>query len=232
MFYIDPIYIIIMIPALALSLFAQYKVKHAFKKYSKVRPSSNLSGAEASRKLLEQNGLYDVVVEKHKGNLNDHYDPRHKVLRLSPQVHDGRSLAALGVAAHETGHALQDANNYVPMKLRSGLVPVASFGSKMAMPLFFIGILLVGWMQSPIGYLLMNIAILAFTIAVIFQLITLPVEFNASGRAMHMLTDGGLISDSEYKQTRAILNAAALTYIAAAASAVLTLLYLILRSRR
>ncbi len=231
MFYLDPLYLMMMVPAFILTIFAQIKVKHAFNKYSKVPVSSNLTGAEASRRLLESNGLNDVLVEETGGKLSDYYDPRTKVLRLSQPVFEGRTLASVGVAAHETGHALQDKNKYFPMKLRSGLVPVANFGSNFAMPMFFIGILIVGWLRSPVGYLLMNLGILMFTVAVVFQLITLPVEFNASRRAMVMLRENGLITEEEYRPTKSVLSAAALTYVAAAATAILTLLYLILRSQ-
>lgn len=231
MFFFDPLYLMIMAPVLAFTLYAQFKVKSAFRKYSKVQPSSGLSGHEASRRLLDSNGLPDVVVDQVAGNLSDNYDPRARILHLSPDVYNGRSLAALGVAAHEVGHAMQDARGYWPMKLRSGLVPAANFGSQMAIPLFFVGLLIVGWFHSSAGYLVMNIGILVFAVAVAFQIVTLPVEFNASRRAMTQLAASGIISSDEYRPTRKVLSAAALTYVAATASAVMTLLYLILRSR-
>ncbi len=163
--------------------------------------------------------------------MSDNYDPRARILHLSPDVYDGLSLAALGVAAHEAGHAMQDARGYWPMRLRAGLVPAANFGSQMAIPMFFVGLLVVGWFHSSVGYLIMNIGIVIFAIAVLFQIVTLPVEFNASRRAMAQLADSGIITGDEYQPTRRVLSAAALTYVAAAASAVVTLLYLILRSR-
>jgi len=218
-----------MAPALIFSLYAQFKVKSAFKKYSKVAPRSGLTGAQASRHLLDTNGLQDVAIEAIPGNLSDNYDPRTRILRLSPDVYEGKSLAAVGVAAHEAGHALQDAHGYWPMKIRAGLVPAANFGSQMALPLFFIGLLTVGWFRSPLGYLIMNVAIIVFAVAVVFQIVTLPVELNASRRAMAGLSDGGIITQEEYGPTRKVLSAAAMTYIAAAATAIMTLIYLIIR---
>lgn len=220
-----------MAPVLIFTLFAQYRVKSAFRKYSQVAPLSGLTGAQASRRLLDSNNLQDVAIDKVQGNLSDNYDPRARILHLSPDVYDGLSLAALGVAAHEAGHAMQDARGYWPMRLRAGLVPAANFGSQMAIPMFFVGLLVVGWFHSSVGYLIMNIGIVIFAIAVLFQIVTLPVEFNASRRAMAQLADSGIITGDEYQPTRRVLSAAALTYVAAAASAVVTLLYLILRSR-
>ncbi len=229
MFFFDPVYLLFMAPALIFSLYAQFKVKSAFNKYSKVAPRSGLTGAEASRRLLDGNGLQDVAIEQIQGTLSDNYSPRTRILRLSPEVYQGKSLAAVGVAAHEAGHALQDARGYWPMKLRSGLVPAANFGSQMALPLFFVGLLTVGWFRSSIGYLIMNVAIIVFAIAVVFQLVTLPVEINASRRALAGLSDGNIITQEEYGPTRKVLSAAAMTYIAAAATAIMTLIYLIIR---
>lgn len=230
-FYFDPLYLLMVSPAIILALYAQAKVRWTFNKYSKVRASSGLSGAETSKKILSQNGLTDIAVERTTGRLSDHYDPRRKILALSPEVYGGNSLASLGVAAHETGHALQHARRYFPMKIRSGLLPVANFGSQMAWPLLIIGFLLVGWLRTPIGYLLINIGIFAFGLAVLFQVINLPVEYNASRRAMTILRDGGYISQAEYRPTKSVLSAAALTYVAAAAAAILQLLYLVMRSQ-
>lgn len=231
MFFFDPFYFVFLLPAIIFTLYAQWRVKHTYKKYSQVAPLSGMTGAETSRRLLDSSGLKDVFIEPAAGELTDYYDPRHKLLKLSESVYNGRSLAALGVAAHETGHALQDKNKYFPMKIRSGLVPMANIGSQMAMPLFFVGILVTAWFRSPIGYVIMNIAILGYGLAVLFTLITLPVEFNASRRAMVLLQKNGLITDAEYGPTRKVLSAAALTYVAAAATAILTLLYLIIRSQ-
>lgn len=231
MFFFDPLYFVMLIPAIALSIWAQVKVKSAFERYSKVAPSSHAAGAEAAERILRQNGLGDVKVEVGEGMLTDFYDPRRKVLKLSPEVYQGRSLAALGIAAHEAGHALQHARGYAPLKLRSGLVPAANFGSQMAFPLIFLGFLFAR-SGASISPLLINLGILAFSIAVLFQVVTLPVEFNASRRAMAVLEESGLITAEEREPTRAVLNAAALTYMAAALAAVLQLLYFILRSQR
>lgn len=231
-FFIDPLYLLFMAPAFLFSLYAQFKVNSAFKRYSQVAPSSGMTGAEASRVLLDRNGLNDVAIEQVSGNLSDNYDPRTRVLRLSQGVYAEKSLAALGIAAHETGHALQDARHYWPMKLRGGLVPAANIGTRMAWPLFFLGIVFAAWFRQPqIGGLIMNIAIVVFTIAVFFTVITLPVEFNASRRAMAMLSESGVINQDEYRPTRKVLSAAAMTYLAAAAVAILQLLYMIIRSR-
>lgn len=231
MFFFDPVYLVLMAPVLIFTFYAQFKVKSAFKKYSNIGPSSGMSGAEASRVILDRNGLQDVAIDQVQGSLSDNYDPRARVLHLSTDVFAGRSLAALGVAAHEAGHALQDARGYLPMKIRSGLVPVANFGSQAAMPLFFVGLLVTGWFHSSIGGLIMNVAIIVFAVAVLFQIVTLPVEFNASRRAMAELSASGVINDDEYRPARKVLSAAAMTYVAAAASAIMTLLYLVLRSR-
>lgn len=220
-----------MAPVLIFTFYAQFKVKSAFKKYSKVGPSSGMSGGEASRIILDRNGLQDVAIDQVQGSLSDNYDPRARILHLSPDVYAGRSLASLGVAAHEAGHALQDARGYWPMKLRSGLVPAANFGSQAAMPLFFVGLLVTGWLHSSIGGLIMNVAIMMFAVAVMFQIVTLPVELNASRRAMSELSTSGVINADEYVPARRVLSAAAMTYVAAAASAIMTLLYLVLRSR-
>lgn len=231
MFFFDPVYLVLMAPVLIFTFYAQFKVKSAFNKYSKVGPSSGMTGAQASRIILDRNSLQDVAIDQVPGSLSDNYDPRVRILHLSPDVYDGRSLAALGVAAHEAGHALQDARGYWPMKLRSGLVPAANFGSQAAIPLFFVGLLVTGWFHSSIGGLIMNAAILVFAVAVLFQIVTLPVELNASRRAMAELSSSGVINEDEYRPARKVLSAAALTYVAAAASAVMTLLYLIIRSR-
>lgn len=227
-FFYDPTYILI-IPALILALYAQFKVQSTFEKYLRVRASSNLTGAQVARELLDKNQLYDVPVEITPGHLSDHYDPRRRVLRLSPDVYHGRSLAALGVAAHETGHAIQHANEYIPLNIRNAVFPVASFGSSLAFPLFFIGLLM-----GRGGVFLMDLGILLFSAAVLFQVLTLPVEFNASGRALHMLEGGGYLSrGAEVSGARKVLSAAALTYLAATAMAVLQLLrLLVLRGSR
>jgi Zn-dependent membrane protease YugP len=212
-----------------LALYAQFKVQSTFQKYLRVGSSSNLTGAQVARELLDKNQLHNVPVEITPGNLSDHYDPRRRILRLSPEVYHGRSLAALGVAAHETGHAIQHANEYIPLNIRNAVFPVASFGSSLAFPLFFIGLIL-----GRGGLFLMDLGIILFSVAVLFQVLTLPVEFNASSRALQMLEGGGYLSrGQEIAGARKVLSAAALTYLAATAMAVLQLLrLLVLRGSR
>jgi Zn-dependent membrane protease YugP len=221
--FFDPLYLLMMAPALIISVLAQIWVKSAFSKYSRVVSQSGYSGAKAAYNILKTNGIDDVTIEETSGFLADHYDPRTKSLRLSPDVYRSRSLAALGVAAHEAGHALQHAQGYLPLHLRSHLVPVASIGSNFAWPLIFIGFLL----QSA---MLLKWGILLFSAVVLFQLITLPVEFNASRRALAALRSSGLISEVEIDGSRQVLMAAAMTYVAAAATAVVQLLYFLLRA--
>lgn len=226
LFFFDWTYFLL-IPALLLALYAQNKVRSAYARYARVPSLHRISGAEAARRLLDSHNLYDVGVELSRGQLTDHYDPRKRVVRLSREVYQGTSLAALGIAAHETGHALQHAHGYIPLAMRNNLFPVASLGSSMAMPLFFIGFLFQG------GTLLMDIGVFLFSFAVLFQIVTLPVEFNASSRAIALLTSGGMIDRREEKGVRAVLNAAALTYVAATAVALTHLIrLLLLRGRR
>lgn len=212
-------YLVFALPALLLAFYAQFKVQSAYKKYLQVRNQRGLTGVEAARHLLAANGLGHVSVEGSRGNLSDHYDPRSKTLRLSPQVARSNSVAALGIVAHEVGHATQDARNYTPLRVRSGLVPVVNFGSWLGPILFFIGLLMNYTELAWAG-------VIFFAGAAVFALVTLPVELNASQRAMQMLTANGLVvSDSERKGVKKVLNAAALTYVAALAQALSTLLY-------
>lgn len=208
--------IIVLIP-----LWAQMRVKSTFAKYSQVRSASYRSGAEVAREILNANGLYDVGVEEGRGFLSDHYDPRSKTVRLSPENFHGHSIAAAAVAAHECGHAIQDSHGYVFLRFRSALVPVANFGSNVSWILIMIGLL-----AHATNMLLLGIIFMAA--AVLFQIVTLPVEFNASSRAMDQVVSLGLISNREEREARKVLNAAALTYVAAAAVAVLELLRLVL----
>lgn len=219
MMYFDPTYILVLV-GVVLSLIASGRVNSTFSKYSKVRNTRGMTGAEAAERVLRGAGIYDVRVEHVSGNLTDHYDPRTKVLRLSDSVYGQTSVAAVGVAAHECGHAIQHAKGYAPLKLRSTLVPIANFGSKIAWPLILIGLLF----NSQTSSLFINIGIIAFTAAVAFQLITLPVEYNASNRAIRMIADTGLMQGEEIKAAKKVLNAAALTYVAGAATAILQLL--------
>ncbi len=225
MFYYryDPTYLLL-IPAMILALYAQFKVSSNYSKWSQVPSRTGLTGAQMARKILDTNGCSDVRIEQISGKLTDHYDPQNGVLRLSSEVYRSGSIAALGVAAHEAGHAIQDAQDYAPMRIRSTLVPIANIGSGAAMPLFFLG-LLFSW--QPI----VKIGILCFALSVLFYLVTLPVEFNASSRAVAVLADGYL-PDDEVCGVKAMLSAAALTYVAAALQALLQLARLILIARR
>jgi uncharacterized protein len=218
-------YFLYMLPALALSLYATIKVQGAFAKYSQIATRRHLTGAEVANAILQRNGISDVTVEEVSGMLTDHYDPRAKVLRLSPKVYREDSVSSVAVAAHEVGHAIQHQQGYAPLALRSSLVPAANIGSNLAMPLFFIGMFLHMTQLIWIG-------IAVFGAAVLFSLVTLPVEFDASRRALVQVTEGGLVEPDEADGARKMLNAAALTYVAAALMAILQLLYLISAARR
>ncbi len=220
MFFWDPTYFIVL-PAILLALYAQIRVQTAYARYSQVRTQRGLTGAAVAAEILRRNGLANVQVERTEGFLSDHYDPRTRVLRLSPGVYEGDSVASVGVAAHETGHALQHAQEYAPLALRSAIVPVTQFGSWLAWPIFLLGF----FFHSGT---FMQLGILIFSGVVAFTLITLPVEFNASSRAMHILQAEGLVTSDELRGVRAVLGAAALTYVAAAATAVLELVRLLL----
>ena len=220
--FFDPLYLIIALPALLLGMYAQARVKNNFNKYSQVRTWRGLSGAEVARSLLNSQGLYDVQVEESKGFLSDHYDPRSKTLRLSPEVYRTPSVAAAGIAAHEMGHALQHANAYVPLQIRSALVPAVQFSSNLAPWIIIIGFLLQAYSLAWVGVIL-------FAGAVVFSLITLPVEFDASRRAKQLLVSEGVLSVQETEGVNKVLDAAALTYVAAAIAAVGQLLYWVLR---
>ena len=219
--FFDPTYILIIIGVI-ITLAASAKMNSAFRRYSKVRSHSGLTGAQAAAKILNYAGIYDVVVERVSGNLTDHYDPRSKVLRLSDATYNATSVAAIGVAAHECGHAMQDKEAYAPLKLRGSLVPVANIGSNLSWIFIILGIIM-GANQT-----LLNIGILLFSLAVIFQLVTLPVEFNASSRALRVLKDSAMMYEDEVEDTRKVLSAAALTYVASAAAAILSLLRLVI----
>ena len=221
--YYDPTYLLL-IPGLLLALYAQFKVTSTFNHWKQTSSRSGLSGAQVARMILDSNGCADVRIEHVRGSLTDHYDPENGVLRLSDEVYASRSIAALGVAAHEAGHAIQDAKDYAPMRIRANLVPLANIGSQAAVPLFMLGILF-SW--EP----LLKIGILAFSLSVLFYVVTLPVEFNASNRAVAVLASGYL-PDDEVKGVKAVLSAAALTYVAAALQALLQLLRLVLLANR
>jgi len=220
---IDPLYWMMMLPVLALSGFASLRVKSAFKKYSKIGSRSGFTGAQVAKEILRRNGLSQVGVKEARGFLSDHYDPSKKVVRLSPKVYGSNSIAAIGIAAHETGHAIQHAASYTPLVLRNMMVPVASIGSNLSWV-----IIMIGFIFSFMG--LVKIGILLFSAVVVFQFITLPVEFNASSRAKEILSSYGLVSAGELQGVNKVLSAAAMTYVAAAASSVMTLLYFLIRA--
>jgi len=225
MFFFDST-IFILIPAIILTLYAQYKVKTTYSKYSKILAKNGLSGKETAEQLLLRNNLSNIKIVPIEGRLSDHYNPRQKKLALSEEIYYGKSLAAQGIVAHEIGHALQDAKDYFPLSLRSNLVPVTNIGSSMAVPLFLIGFIF----SFPT---LMDIGIIAFSLAVLFQLVTLPVEFDASRRAVNLLVGANIVSDTEeINSVKKVLNAAALTYVAAASVAVFHLLRRIVRRNR
>ncbi|MDD6202769.1 MAG: zinc metallopeptidase [Lachnospiraceae bacterium] len=220
-YYIDWTYILVLIGAV-FSMLASAKVNSTFNRYQKVRSMTGFTGAEAAERILQQNGIYDVSIEHVRGNLTDHYDPRNKVLRLSDATYSSQSVAAIGVAAHECGHALQHKEEYLPLKIRSAIVPAANIGSRLGIPIIILGVLL------SYNQLLIQIGIWVFSLAVLFQIVTLPVEFNASHRALGMLNQYGILGSEELPKTRKVLTAAAMTYVAAAASSILQLLRLIL----
>lgn len=222
--YFDYYYLVLVVPTLLLSLYAQFKVKSAFSKYSQVQTIRKISGKEAAALLLRSNSISNVSIQRIGGSLSDHYDPSHKVLRLSDPVYDKTSIAAVGVAAHETGHAIQDKEKYAPLVLRSTLVPVANIGSSAGPYLALAGII---FRMN----LLLNIGIILFACAVLFYLVTLPVEIDASRRALKVLEHNAVLSQEELKGAKKVLSAAALTYVASALTAMANLLRLILISR-
>ena len=212
--------ILIVLPALIISAWAQIKVSTTFNKYAKLYSKRGMTGADAARRILDSHGLHDVKVEHIRGQLTDHYDPRENVIRLSDAVYGSVSAAAIGVAAHEAGHAVQHAEGYFPIRVRSAVIPATRFGSMLSIPLFFIGLIL----ASP-ALLLAGIAL--YSLVAIFQLVTLPVEFNASARAIRVLRSSGMLSEEELSASKKVLTAAALTYVAALLTSLLTLLRLI-----
>lgn len=212
--------IVLLIPALLFSLWAQFRIKRAFSKYSEIRAVSGVTADQVSRVLLDKFGLGNVKVERIQGHLTDHYDPRSKVLRLSDAVSGNSSIAAIGVAAHEVGHAIQDKEGYAFLRLRNSIVPAVNISSSMSMPLFFIGLIM--------GYTpLLNIGILLFCGVLVFHLVTLPVEFDASARALKLLSETGLLAGNEVGGAKAVLDAAALTYVAALVMTILQLVRLL-----
>ena len=226
MFYIDWTYIVLVLPFMILSLVASAKVNSSFKKYSEVHSKRGLSAVDAARRVLQANGVTDVAIEQVSGHLTDHFDPKDNVIRLSDSVYGSTSVAAIGVACHEAGHAVQHAVGYVPVKIRTAIVPITNIGSKLSIPLIFIGIALsyLGEFYSYIAY----VGVALFSLCVIFQLVTLPTEFNASRRAIKALSENGILDEQELKGAKKVLSAAAMTYVAALAVAVMQLLRLLI----
>lgn len=222
-YYWDPTYILVVIGAV-ICMIASARVKGTFNKYSQLRSLSGMNGAQVAQRVLQAAGIYDVQVRHVSGSLTDHYDPRTKTVNLSDPVYNATSVAALGVAAHECGHAIQHAKSYAPLSIRSALVPIANFGSMLAWPVILIGL----FFNTRSSGLIIDIGILLFSAAVLFQLVTLPVEFDASRRALVMLRTQGILADDELRYTRRVLKSAALTYVASAAAAILQLLRIIL----
>ena len=218
-YYYDPTYLIL-IPAIILTMYAQFKVSSTTNKYFRVRTQRGYTGEQTAREILNANGIYDVRIEMTRGTLSDHYDPRNKVLRLSQDVYRGTSITSVAVAAHECGHAIQHAHGYAPLNIRSSLVPVVNFASNMSWIFIMLGFVTRG--------VLLEVGIILFSASVLFQIVTLPVEFNASSRALTQLTTLGIVDDREVRESRKVLQAAALTYVAAAVTAILQLLRLVL----
>ena len=219
----DPTYILVLIGAV-ICLVASARVKSTFNRYSQYRSMTGMTGAQAAERILRASGIGDVTIQHVSGNLTDHYNPSQKTLNLSDSVYNATSVAAIGVAAHECGHAIQHQQGYVPLSLRTAIVPFANIGSSLAWPLILIGL----FFTRDTGNVFIHLGILCFSLAVLFQLVTLPVEFNASRRALQILGDQGILADSELPYTRKVLKAAALTYVAGAAASILQLLRLIL----
>ena len=224
--YFDWTYLFLVLPCMLIAMWASANVNSTFKKYSKQYSIRRLTGAQAAERVLSANGVRGVRIERVSGNLTDHYDPRTNVIRLSDGVYDSTSTAAIGVACHEAGHAVQYAKNYGPIKLRAAIIPITNIGSKLAMPLILIGLLLS--FLGNYSYTLVYLGIAAFGLSLVFQLVTLPVEFNASRRAMQTIEEYGLLTDEEQRGAKKTLTAAAMTYVAATAVALAQLLRLII----
>ncbi len=222
---LDPLYFMLAVPGLLFGMYATWKTKSTFQRYARYAASSRLTGAQAARRLLDREGLHAVTVEPVQGFLSDHYDPRTRTLRLSPDVYNSPSLSAIGVACHEAGHAIQHATQYAPLQMRTALVPVTQISTNLVYILFF-----AGWFMGMTP--LMNAAVLLFSAVVLFTLITLPVEWDASARAKKLMVTAGIVSEREQADAGRVLNAAFLTYVSALITALLTLLYFILRARR
>ena len=221
----DMTYVLLVLPCLILSLWASSRVNSTFQKYSQHRSYRGITGAEAARRVLQANGVTGVRIEQVSGNLTDHYDPRTNVIRLSDSVHSSASVAAIGVAAHEAGHAVQYAQHYAPIKLRSAIIPITNIGSRLAMPLILVGLLFN--VAAEASYFFVYAGIACFGLSLVFQLVTLPVEFNASRRALEAIESAGILTEEEQIGAKKTLSAAAMTYVAATAVALAQLLRLI-----
>ena len=219
-FFYDYWYIVLVMPAVLFSIFASIKVNTTFKKYSKVRSSRGITGAEAARRVLAANGLYSVKIERVRGDLTDHYDPRNNTIYLSETVYDNPSAAAIGVASHEAGHAVQHAVGYVPIKIRAAIIPATRFGSMLAFPLILLGLFLEASGMIYLAYL----GVACFGLSTLFQLVTLPTEFNASRRALESIESCGILARDEISSARKVLSAAAMTYVAALAVSLMQIL--------
>ncbi|MFI3283886.1 MAG: zinc metallopeptidase [Erysipelotrichaceae bacterium] len=226
MFYIDPLYIVLVLPTVFFAMWASSRVNSTYKKYSSPEYMSNITAQDACRRVLNENGLYDVAIQRISGNLTDHFDPRENVIRLSDSVYDNKSVAAIGVACHEAGHAIQYANNYAPLTIRNAIIPATNIGSKLAVPLILAGIFFTFGGNSMIWLAYLGVA--CFFMSVIFQLITLPTEFDASKRAILAIENGGYLEYDEIRGSKKVLNAAALTYVAALAVSLAQFLRLLL----
>lgn len=229
MYYFDPMYFIFCAPAILLAMWAQWRVRSTYAQASQLRNRRGMSGAEAARRILDANGLEHVAIERTEGTLSDHYDPRSEVLRLSDEVYAERSLAAVGIAAHEAGHALQKARGYAPLALRNGLVPLAATGSQLSMLFIMAGVGLL-YLSGRMGFYVLLAGIGLFAVVVLFQLVNLPVEFDASRRARLVLAEQGIVTEQEMGAVSRVLNAAALTYVAATLTAIMQLLYFLWRA--
>lgn len=224
MLWYDYYYLILVVPALIISGLAQWKVKSTYSKMSQFRNTRGISGAEAAARVLSYYGISNVAIEQTRGKLSDHYDPRSNVIRLSPEVYGGHSIASVGIACHEAGHAAQHAQNYAPIKVRNAVLPVANIGSTLGFTIAILGYFL--------GYgVLIDIGIILFASVAVFQLVTLPIEFNASKRALSVITETGMLNETETGKAKQVLSAAAMTYVAALLVSIMSLLRLILRTR-
>lgn len=226
----DPVYLLFLAPAFALSLWASFRVKSAFKKYSRVRTMSGLTGAQAAQMLLDRAGLHDVKVTRSRGMLSDHYNPVNKTLALSESVHGSPSVAAIGVACHEAGHAIQHAQGYKPLHVRSLLVPTANIGSSLGYFVMLGGLMLMMFSGGGAGQVIVGVGAVLFSAVLLFQVVTLPVEFDATARAKRLAVEYGIVAQQEREGMDKVLNAAALTYVAAVVSTLMTLLYFLLRA--